>query len=326
MEFFRGKDIEAIDKNAFYEYQEWRTNYHVNKKKSRKDKRTLTVGNASINRDLGLLVSILKYAKEELNILNKVKVPKWKALPEKTRNEILSSQEIDSLRAYWLKKNAFYWDIMNFILNTGLRYPSEINKLKWKNIMLDKRLMFIKRKSRLADKDKYFPVQIYDEAYEILIKLKNRNVPTGLEDFVFVDEEGKQIANIKKGFRASLKACGIDKHFPMFCFRHQFATEMTARGVPPKALSEQMWHKSLRMVDGTYTHLMREHHAIIAERIGMDKNGHKQAEIVKRFKDDWVLTEDFGKGMTEEEFLEFERKIISSEEFQDMLKNHFNNK
>jgi hypothetical protein len=50
--------------------------------------------------------------------------------------------------------------------------------------------------------------------------LKNRDVPTDLEDYVFVDEQGRGVGNIKKGFKASLKACGIEKHFPMFCFRH----------------------------------------------------------------------------------------------------------
>jgi integrase len=76
---------------------------------------------------------------------------------------------------------------MNFILNTGLRYPSEINHLKWKNIFLEQRGMYIKKKSRLPDTDKMCPVQIYDEAFKILTRLKSRNVPAGPEDYVFVD-------------------------------------------------------------------------------------------------------------------------------------------
>jgi hypothetical protein len=88
---------------------------------------------------------------------------------------------------------------------------------------------------------------------------------------------------------------------------------MTARGVPLKALGEQMGHKSLRMGDSTYTHLMREHHAIIAERIGMDNNGHKQAEVILRgSKMTGFLTGDFDKGMTDEEFEELRALIIKS--------------
>jgi len=303
--------VNEVDKNEFHAYKEWRTNYHQNKKKRRKDKRTLTVGNTSINRDLGLLVSILIFAKEELNILENLKVPKWKKLPERKRTDILSVGEIDKLKQYWQKKNAFYWDLMNFILNTGLRYPSEVNNLKWKNIFLEKKLMYIKRKSRLADKDNFWGVEIYDEAYEILTRLKERQVPNGPEDFVFLDSKGRQIKNIKKAFKNSLKACGIEKPFPMFSFRHQFATEMTARGMPPKALSEQMGHKTMRMIDETYTHLMREHHAIISERIGVgDKT--KPAEAKKKAHDDWMLTTDFQREMTDKEFAELEIRVFKS--------------
>lgn len=301
IEFFKGKDIEDIAKSDFYEYQAWRENYHEIKKKKRKDKRILTAGNATINRDLGLLVSILIFAKEELSLVTNLKVPKWKALPEKKRSEILSSEEIGKLKQYWLQKNPFYWDIMNFILNTGLRYPSEINSLKWKNVFLEQRGMYIKRKSRLADKDKMFPVQIYDEAFEILTRLKSRNVPTGPEDYVFVDSKGMQIRNIKKSFKNSLRECGIEKLFPMFSFRHQFATEMMARGVPPKALSDQMGHKTMRMIDETYTHLMREHHASIAERIGVDKD--KKPEGTKDEQLPWIFAEDFEKPISDLDFL-----------------------
>jgi integrase len=170
--------------------------------------------------------------------------------------------------------------------------------------------MYIKRKSRLADKDKFFPVQIYDEAFEILTRLKARNVLKGPEDYVFVDNKGMQIGNIKKSFKNSLKECGIDKAFPMFSFRHQFATEMTARGVPPKALSEQMGHKSMRMIDETYTHLMREHHAIIAERIGVD-NG-KKPEAEKPEKLHWIFSPDLDRPLTDEEFEDLRKHMIES--------------
>ena len=308
IEFFKGKEVEDIDKKDFYEYQEWREKYHETKKKKRKDKRVLTAGNATINRDLGLLVSILRYAKEELNLLDNLKVPKWKALPEKKRSEILSSEEINRLKQYWLKKNPFYWDIMNFILTTGLRYPSEINSLKWKNIIMEDRRIYIKRKSRLADKDKFFPVQIYDEAFDILTRLKARDVPKGPEDYVFIDNKGIQIRNIKKSFKNSLSECGIDKAFPMFSFRHQFATEMTARGVPPKALSEQMGHKTMRMIDETYTHLGREHHAIIAERIGV-ANG-KKPEVKEPEKTHWIFNPDLDRPLTNEEFEDLTRQMF----------------
>src|SRR5665647_3104785 len=44
IEFFKGKEVEDIDKKDFYEYQEWREKYHETKKKKRKDKRVLTAG------------------------------------------------------------------------------------------------------------------------------------------------------------------------------------------------------------------------------------------------------------------------------------------
>lgn len=94
---------------------------------------------------------------------------------------------------------------------------------------------------------------------------------------------------------------------------------MIALGIPAKALSEQMGHKSMRMIDETYTHLMREHHAIIAERIGVDKG--KKPEAKEPEKPHWIWSPDLDRPLTDAEF-----EILRAQMIIDISRNNLEGK
>jgi len=80
VERFKNKDISAFTKRDYYKYEKWRREYYVTheKKRTQKYKRNgqrikgcqfKNPGNVTINREIGLLVSILRYSQSELNLL-----------------------------------------------------------------------------------------------------------------------------------------------------------------------------------------------------------------------------------------------------------------
>jgi len=270
LEFFKGKEIQSIcSKSVYNEYRHWRKNYYeTHEKKSqqvfKRNGQTIKgrtydhVGPVRLNRDCRLLVSILRYCKEEIESLKDLIVPSYKMLPEKPRTEILEKDEYQKLHDYWMNKNPYYWYIISFVNNTGIRYPNELLKIQWKDVHLDKSFVEIKnRKNRNINQPLHTGVPLVGTSREIIETLKSRDgVSTGDDDFVFVNDNNRQIKDIGKAFKKSLIECGINKDLTMYSLRHLFASRMSRRPeVPLKILSEVLGHKDTTMVDRRYSHL-----------------------------------------------------------------------
>jgi integrase len=269
LERFDKKEVNSFTKSDYNEYVEWRQNYyHTHKKKQIQSyiiqgkkvqgKTYENVGNVVINREMRLLVSILRFSQEELGLLKDVKIPSWKMLPENRREEILTKDEYLKLKEYFIIRNPYYWDVISFVQNTGLRYPSEVNRLTWKDVNFKKKYITItdrKGKSRSGQKS---VVPIVGRSREILEKLRKRdNISTGLDDFIFVNDENKQVKYIHKSFKKGLKECGIDKKLSMYSLRHLYTTRIlsTRPDIPIKILSEVLGHVDTKMIDKYYGHL-----------------------------------------------------------------------
>ena len=56
------------------------------------------------------------------------KIPTFEKFDEYRGRDILTDNEMEKLKTYWIEKNRYYWDIITFLSNTGLRFPSEIEK------------------------------------------------------------------------------------------------------------------------------------------------------------------------------------------------------
>lgn len=278
IERFKGKDIEEFtSKKIYLDYQEWRRNYyetHPNKRfqkyKRGERKKKITgrefteVGNYTINRELRLLVSILKFGKEYMNVLMNTEIPPYTMLPEKRRNEILTKDEYLALENYWMNKNSYYWLIISFVNNTGVRYPSELNNIKWKDVNFDKNSILIRnRKNRKKSQPINTPIPMIGTSREIIETLYKRNQEKGIsmnpEDYVFVNDNGIQIKDIRKSFKKSLKECGIDKDLTMYSLRHLYTTRMVKRpDIPLKMISYTLGHKDTTMIERVYSHLRSE--------------------------------------------------------------------
>ncbi len=276
VEFFNHKDINTFKKQDFNDYKEWRQEYYTTHKKKRmiqtytRDGKTITgrkndyLLEVSINRELGLLRMILLYCKQELEIDIKM-IPTFDKFEENKGRDILTDEEMGKLKDYWLRKNRYFWDVINFCASTGLRYPSELERMLWKDVDLENKILIVRnrkgagrRKSGIRD----MSIPLLGEAHEILTRLRRRDgIPKGENDYVWVNDAGVKIQNISKSFKSSLIKCGItNKHITMYALRHYFTTKMIISGMPLLNLAHILGHTSTQMIQRRYSTLLIQDH------------------------------------------------------------------
>ena len=260
IEQFGGKDI-------YLKYQTWREKYydtHNKRVRSQRNGKYLRgriwdkVGNITLNRECRLLVSILRFGKGYLKVLKNTEISPYTLLPENKREAILTKQEYLKLKEFWQKTNPYYWNIISFVNNTGVRYPSELNRIKWKDVDFKRNYVIIRdRKNKNTGQALHTPIPLVGNAKRILTSLKEREgVSTEANDFVFLDDKGRQVKNIGKSFKKSLRKCAIDKPLTMYSLRHLFTTRMVKRpDIPLMMISMVLGHKDTTMVERRYSHL-----------------------------------------------------------------------
>ena len=259
IEFFKNKDIDTFGNKKDYEdYSNWRFNYYKHHKSKKGQRKIDKLGNFSVNRECRLLVSLLRYSKEYKGYLKNIEIQPYKMLIENRRDEILTKKEYLKLKEYFLKNNPYYWNIISFVNNTGIRYPSEMNKIQWKDVNFkDSYVMIRNRKNKKQGEILNTPIPLIGRVKEIIENLKSRkNIPMDSEDFVFVNEKGVQIKNIRYRFHTSLTKCGINKKITMYQFRHLYTTRMVKRSdIPLKVVSFTLGHTDTTMLEKHYSHL-----------------------------------------------------------------------
>jgi len=290
IERFKVRDLESLcSKTEYLDYGEWRRKYYhthetkrqiIYKRNGKKLKGRLLehVGNVPVNRECRLLVNILHFSKEYLGLLKNIEIPSYKIFPERRREGILTRDEYLRLEEYWMKKNPYYWYILSFINNTGIRYPSELLNICWKDINLERSFVLIRnRKNKNKTLPVNTPVPLVGRSKEIIETLKSReNISKEPDDKVFVNDNGIQIKNIRNGFKKSLKECSIDESLTIYSLRHLFTTRMVRRpDIPIKILSEVLGHKDTTMINKYYSHLRTEDLVNVFQR----SEDHKQ-EII----------------------------------------------
>ena len=296
-EYFSKMPIEHINAQDYDDYAEWRKHYYENhpdkeQQKYKRKRRTIEgryydeVGYVSINRECGLLVSILRFARESLNAFQGKNIASYKRRPEKPRDIILEKDEYLKLESYWKETKPYYWMIISFVTNTGIRYPSELNKIKWKDVHFEQSFVMIRdRKSKSGKVNTAVP--LVGVAKRVIEDLKTRdNISKNKDDYVFVNSNGKQIKNIKKAFKKSLEMCGITKDISMYSLRHLFTTRMVKRpDIPMKSLAIVLGHKDTTMLDRTYSHLRTADQVNIFQKSEEHKEEVKKERIAKLKKE-----------------------------------------
>lgn len=246
---FKDKDIESIQSY----------NYYVQRLQEKLSSKTI--------RDIiNVLKAILKYYESEYECILQVKrinVPKI----EKTRLKILTNKEKEQLEKYCFEKNTLKTLGIVLCLNTGMRV-GEICALKWKNIDLDNKYIYVektlqrvynqqnKNSNIIIDKPKsnssIRSIPINKKTYEVLKKMKKK---FNDNDYFLSGKSNKVVEprNYQYTFKSILRKCKL-KPYKFHILRHTFATNCIEVGMDAKSLSEILGHSNVDITLGTYVH------------------------------------------------------------------------
>jgi excisionase family DNA binding protein len=205
------------------------------------------VKNSTINRELTVLKKMLNLAFEWGFEIKQNPVKKGNFFPEDKyrRERVLTYDEEKRLfeaSAPHLKP------ILTCGLSTAMRY-SEILGLKWENVDLEKRQIFIKAESSKSGKARIIPVN--DTLFAVLVKLKKLN--NGVSDFVFLYEDPKtnKLRPVKTVRRAFVKACrrAEIKNLTFHDLRHTVGSRLISKGADPVSVQHILGHANLKTTE-----------------------------------------------------------------------------
>ncbi len=216
-------------------------NIHPQTVEGFKASRKAFVTEATINRELAVLKTI--FAKAVLwgyahrNPVKEVRLFK----EERTPIKILTPEE---RRQLFEAAPEFLRPVLLFALKTGMR-QGEIFKLKWKEVDLTHETISVTH----TKSKKLRQVPIHPELGAMLRGLPRKS------EYVFADEHGRPQTpegRFRKAFERLRDSLGLDLTFHML--RHNFASELIARGADTRTVQEYLGHSSLRMLE-RYAHV-----------------------------------------------------------------------
>ena len=220
----------------------------------------------TIKRIVNVLKSILNYYQDEYNVILKTKkitLPK----AEKRKVKILSNKEKEKLEKYCLEVNTLKSLGIIICLNTGLRI-GEICALKWKNIDLEEKIIYIEQTIQRVyikqDKKSKIIIDKPKSSYSIRTIPMNKKVYNILKsiqknykesDFLLTGDSQKFVEprNYQHNFQVFLKNSKI-KHYKFHSLRHTFATACIEVGMDIKSLSEILGHSNTTITLDIYVH------------------------------------------------------------------------
>lgn len=216
---------------------------------------------------LVILKSILSYANTKYNCNVKIKqieAPKLEQEPL----VILNKLEQQKFQEYCIKEHSLKSIGLIVCLNTGLRI-GEICALKWNNINLEKREIYIRSTLQRIYDDKLQKTKVIIDKPKTRASL--RNIPISNKLYKVLKEIEKQYNEncfllsgnedcyieprlYRDYFKKILKKSKINNSYKFHILRHTFATNCVEVGMDTKSLSEILGHTTVEMTLNKYVH------------------------------------------------------------------------
>jgi len=211
----------------------------------------LTVEQATVDRKLEVLRAMFNWAIEGSLIPGPSPMKGIKLF--KPNNELVRYLSNDEYAALLQAADRERWHVRPVIelaANTALR-KQNILRLRWDECDFNAGVIRVtKTKSK-----KTVTIPMTDAALDVLNRVRNR---TGKYGYVFCHlegpQEGQPIGDLKKSWKAALKAAGIDRPFRFHDLRHSCASRLVMSGASLMAVKEILGHESLKTTM-RYAHL-----------------------------------------------------------------------
>lgn len=242
------------------------------------------ISNATLNRDIGTLKSLLSKATEwgfiKENPLEKLKLLKIDRAPKvrylsldeekrlrqallerdrKIKQDRNSANQWRSERGYPLfpefHENEYGDHLLPMVLlaiNTGLR-QGELFNLTWEMIDLHDQSIIISGEVTKNNSSRYIPLN--DEAFTVISQLHKKNEFKC--NLVFPNKDKKPFNNVKRSWSSVLEKAEISR-FRWHDLRHHFASKLVMAGVDLNTTRELLGHSDIKMTL-RYAHLAPEY-------------------------------------------------------------------
>jgi integrase len=210
---------------------------------SYKRRRLEHVSQATTNRELACLRYMFNKAIEwglvENNPMKKVKL-------FKENNQRIRYLDNEGIKTLCANCSDHLKPILMTALLTGMR-KSEILKLKWEDVDLTQRIIYIANTKNGEIRE----TPINDQLYDLLKVMEHKS------QFVFAKDKGEPYIDIDTGFKAALRRAKID-NFRFHDLRHTYASHLVMSGVDLMTVKELLGHKTIKMTL-RYAHLSPFH-------------------------------------------------------------------
>jgi len=222
------------------------------------------VSNATVNRHLALIRSILRRCHREWEWLDRC--PAIRLLKEPTGRIVFLTQ--DQAAALLKELPEHLRDMATFSLATGLR-AANVTGLTWRQVDLARKMAWVHPDQ--AKGRKAIPVPFNDAAMEVVQRQWGQHA---VKVFTY---EGEPVTQVNtKAWKKALKRAGIEG-FRWHDLRHTWASWHVQNGTPLHVLQELGGWKTFAMVK-RYAHFAVEHLAPYASKVAMGTNWAQSAE------------------------------------------------
>ena len=206
----------------------------------------------TIRRKFSFITALLNWAVEEGLIEEKPRNPK---MPPKdtthfvppTRAEILQMLKVAPLHLQRVI-------ILGFCFGARIG-PCELFRLAWSDIDWDKRIVRMPS-SRKNKSEPWRELPIKSELIPIMQQWLERDMMLTPAPVTVINYNGKQVGDVTRAWRITLKRAGIERKIRPYDLRHAFATEMIAAGVDIGTVAKMMGHTNPIMLLSHYQHVM----------------------------------------------------------------------
>lgn len=262
------------------------------------------ISNATLNRDIGVLKSLMTKAAEWGHIkespLKNLKLFKIDRAP---KVRYLSFEEEKRLRQALLerdnqlkqdRKSGNQWreergyalfpefreeefcdylmPMVLFSINTGLR-QGELFNLNWNMVDLSEESIIISGDITKNNNSRYIPLN--DEALNIMKQLyKKSDLKNGL---VFPSKNNQPFNNVKRSWSSILKKAQITQ-FRWHDLRHHFASKLVMAGIDLNTVRELLGHSDIKMTL-RYAHLAPEHKIKAVKKIAWGQQSNQVPDV-----------------------------------------------
>ena len=226
--FFSEMPVRKITKSLAEEFRKWRHS-------------GTTIKDATVNRDLSVLRHILYWAVDEQLILSNPLARLRMARERRTRRQVLSVAEEQSLLA---AAKSHLYTMLILALDTGMR-RGEITGQHWEDVDFSQKVLFVTRSKTPEGESREIPLS--GRLLNLLLQLRQ---PAGL----IISFHGRPVRIVKTTWTTALRNAGI-RHVRFHDLRHTFNTRLMEAGVMQEVRMALMGHSSGSRVHSTYTHI-----------------------------------------------------------------------